>query len=140
MIIAPTPAIKNVRHSLMFIGDGFRQIKPSTWVELLFNKFPGENLVISDGRYFSECDAVRNRKGINIAVWRKDYENDIEHPSESQLKPDIMALKEAIPKGGEVTIKDSPFDWFLVNDDTVERIYERIDQDLLPYIKKRFGI
>ncbi len=127
---------ETVRKSLMFIGDGFRRIKPSVWIDVLFRNHKGKNIVISDGRYYSEVDAVTKRKGINIAMWRPGHENDIDHPSESQLKPEIDRLAKAMPQGGPIEI-ESKFDWFLVNDGDLSDLQSKIDSHLISFIEEK---
>lgn len=129
---------KNVRESLMFIGDGFRQINPRVWVDWLFRDFPKQNLIISDGRYFSECHAVKERGGINIAVWRPGFENDIEHPSESQLKPEISRLVRKYGKSGPVNDSEY-FDWLLLNDGSLSDLFNLVETDVLYYIKDKYS-
>lgn len=137
--VAPPGFEQPVRHSLQFIGDGFRQIKPSIWVDWLFRFYENQDIIISDGRYYSECDAVKAKGGINIGVWRPGHENSIQHPSESQLKPEIDKLKEIMPAGGKIDQVESAFDWFLVNDGSLEDLYATIDNELIPYLKKVFN-
>jgi len=84
-----------IRKALQFIGDGFRQIKADIWIETALRNArftrPGaachDAKVISDGRYINEMKAVKEHGGINILLWRKNFENDDPNPSESQIKP-----------------------------------------------------
>ena len=133
----PPPGFdKNIRESLMFIGDGFRQMNPGVWIEWLFRDYPTDNLVISDGRYHSECKEVSRRGGINVAVWRPGYENDIEHPSESQLKPEIDRLIAEQGESGPIKLKGSPFDWFVVNKNGLSDLFQVVEKELIPYLEK----
>ena len=125
----------------MFIGDGFRQINPMVWVEALFRelrKKTSNNAVISDGRYKSEVAAVVERGGINVAIWRPGFENDIDHPSESELKPEIDKLVEAGVITGPIEGIESLFDFFLVNDGSVEDLKNKVDEYLVPYVEKDY--
>jgi hypothetical protein len=131
----PPGFIMNVRRSLQWIGDGFRQIRASIWIDKLFTNHK-HNVIISDGRYFSELDAVRERKGINVAIWRPGFENDIDHPSEAQLKPEIDKLRGlGIGSGPVDEVDDSVFDYFLVNNGSVEDLYKKVENELLPFVK-----
>jgi len=120
---------------LMFIGDGFRQINPAVWVEALFRDSHGNNVIISDGRYYSEVAAVTGRGGIDVAVWRPGYENDIDHPSESELKPEIEKLIQVGMATGSIEEIVSPFDFFLVNDGTIGDLQKKIDTLLVPFVE-----
>lgn len=135
---SPPGFYKNIRESLMFIGDGFRQMNPNVWVDWLFRDFPTQDLIISDGRYFSECDAVRSRGGINVAVWRPGYENNIDHPSESQLKPEIIRLVKKYGSSGPIK-DDGVFDYLLLNDGDLSKLFTLVEEDLVPYINSFYG-
>lgn len=135
---SPPPGFKkNVRESLMFIGDGFREINPNIWIDILYrNHWEQEyNLLVGDGRYFSEVDSVSDRNGLNVAVWRPGYENDIDHPSEKELKPEIDRLINGMSSSGVVEISDSPFDIFLINDKSLDEFYKTIDDVLCSYMQ-----
>lgn len=129
---------KTVRKSLMFIGDGFRQIQPMIWINKLYEDNSSGGLVISDGRYDSEMSSVKLRQGVTILVIRPGCENRISHNSESQLVPHIEKLK-AWGKEGFVEGVDVPFDWFIINDGSIEQLFEKIDEQLLPYLLKVLG-
>ena len=64
---------KNVRQSLQFIGDGFRQIKSDVWIDYAIKNNPDYSCYM-DGRYINELSKVRQQNGINILVWRPGYE------------------------------------------------------------------
>lgn len=128
---------RNIREALMFIGDGFRQIKPTVWVDYLFKLLDKDDAIISDGRYYSEIHSVTERGGFNIAIWRPGFENNINHPSESQLKPEIDKLIKEMGSTGKVQI-DSPFDYFLVNQGNVEDLRETIDDELIPFLSQNY--
>ena len=64
-----------VRQSLQFIGDGFRQIKGSIWVDLCFRD-PSLAQIISDVRYPNEFLRVKQEGGLNIVIGRTDKLND----------------------------------------------------------------
>jgi len=128
-----------IRRSLMWIGDGFRQIRASIWIDKLFENNPSDNLVISDGRYLSEVAAVHDRGGINIAIYRPGHGNDIDHPSEAQLKPYIDLLAEHCYTSRVITSgMGSPFDFFLLNNSSLDDLYDTIEDTLLPFINSKW--
>jgi hypothetical protein len=138
---------KNVRQSLQFIGDGFRQIKPTVWVDLaLHGEYP---VIISDGRYINEFKRVREAGGLNILVGRPDKLNDDPNPSEAEVKPFVVWCLDNLPnpvtfKPGEVGRmhhKPPPehmelFDVFIRNDRDLEEYYKRIYSLVYPFVEK----
>ncbi len=136
--ITPPGFNQTVRQALMFIGDGFRQIQPTIWIDTLYREHSSDNLVISDGRYDSELDSVKERDGMTILVWRPGHENDIKHASEAQLVPHLEKLKKY--KSGPVNDPDIPFDWFLINDGSVSALRHKVDSQLIPHIQNRFEL
>jgi len=147
----PKGHLTTVRQSLQKIGDEFRQIKPSVWIDLIFRR--NESLVISDGRYMSEVKAVKDRGGVSILLWRPGFENEINHPSESQIKSYIDwcvkyamegeihpawgaakdAFEEPIPKPADL------FDLFIINDGSINDLYTKVDKIIIPYVEKKYG-
>lgn len=142
---APPGMLKNVRQSLQFIGDGFRSIKSNIWIEIALR---GEdNLIISDGRYINEVEAVKEKKGFTILVWRPDFENVDPNPSESQIKP-VVDWCLATNQNGFIVDKtryDAPneivyYDYFFKNDGTIKDLHNKIDKYLLPALEKYFNL
>ena len=138
----PPGYLKTMRESLQWIGDGFRQIYPDVWVDSLFdlNCNPIRHFIISDGRYPSEWQAVQERKGINILMWRPGYENTVDHPSESQIIPVIEKLQ---PKGCKLHTRPIPgdgtvFDYFIINDGTKDDLRDQIAGRVVSYTKAWF--
>lgn len=123
----PPGFLKNVRESLMWIGDGLRQINGSCWINILFKTYADTNLVIGDGRYVSELESVRARQGVNVLMWRPDMENDNPHPSESQLKEYIDHYKKTEIDGRIDDVK-VPFDYFIRNDGTLSDLFHKIEK------------
>ena len=142
-----------IRQALQFIGDGFRQIKPSVWVDWTLNNC-GEQAVISDVRYINELKAVRNHGGINIVVYRPGFENDIDHPSESQVWKIVdfyrnrvdegivtgmfMLGTENMPPGTEL------IDLFVRNNGSILEFKRKVEEFVLPLVdshwKKQVGL
>lgn len=96
---------KNIRQSLQFIGDGFRQIKSNIWIETAFRQNTPK--IISDVRYLNEAQAIRDHGGFNVLVWRAGHENNDPNPSESQIKPTVDWLVKSGYEG-DLCGKDLP--------------------------------
>jgi hypothetical protein len=136
----PPGMLMNVRKGLQFIGDGFRQIVPSIWIDIALRS--KDNLIISDGRYINEAKAVHNKKGLNILIYREGYLNDDPNPSEAQLKPIIEYCIENKVAEGPINLfghKDYPegleyFDFFIINNSSRNDFYEKINSQLIPFI------
>jgi hypothetical protein len=67
-----------VRASLQLIGEFFRKIKPTVWIDLALKG--NSNKVISDCRYINEAKEIKKRGGINVLLYRPGFENNIDHP------------------------------------------------------------
>jgi len=139
---------KTVRQSLQWIGDGFRGIQTDVWVNKFFDRiraYQNIGFVLSDERYVSEAQEIKKCSGMNILLYRPGFENDDPHPSESELKPLIDWCKEnlydsPIPFDREDMPEDLKyFDFFLVNDGTIEDLYDKIDKLLIPYVENYFN-
>ena len=144
----PPGFIMNVRDSLIFIGDGFRQIQPDIWVERCFkkSKYP---MIISDGRYISELKKVRELEGINVLIYREGYLNDIKNASESQIRPIVefyieSGIEEATAtyinnyKGNNPNYENAKLiDYFIKNDSDLNSLYNKIDESLVPFIQRK---
>lgn len=96
---------KNIRKSLQFIGDGFRQIRSNIWIETAFREDVPK--VISDVRYLNEALAIKAHGGLTVLVWRPGYENNDSNPSESQIKPTVDWFVKS-GYDGDVRGKDRP--------------------------------
>lgn len=139
-----------VRNALQFIGDGFRQIRSTIWIDLCFR----DNIpkIISDVRYVNEFKRVKKEGGLNILVGRTEKLNDDPNGSEAQIRPYCeWALQnwvgcDGVPKnfveikpGYSHGVKEGPkgldqFDIFIRNDGTKEEFYEIIDTQLVDYV------
>lgn len=130
----------NIRKSLQQIGDGFRQIQSDVWIRTaLRNNF---NMVISDGRYLNEAKMVKQQGGITILLWRPGFENNDPNPSESQIKPYIEYCSKHYSEGPiffdacnwvESDVSELKyFDYFLINDGSLDDLYGKIDRQLIP--------
>lgn len=123
---------KPVRESLTFIGDGFRGIKGNVWIDKLLNHNK-ENLIISDGRYTNEAKYIQDHNGITILLWRPGFENDYPSKSEQELMPFVRNMKEC--SDGEI-FKEMPFDLWIKNDGTLNDLYGKIDNIIVPFVEK----
>ena len=140
-----------VRQSLQFIGDGFRKIVPTIWIDLAFKNICGrfDQAIISDVRYINELERIKVEGGVNILVWRKGKENDDPNGSEAQLRPivDFFAKRfEETGQDGAVKIlpeEEAPngaelIDIFIANNGSIEDLYHKVDKIVVPYIEKHF--
>jgi len=136
-----------VRPGLQFIGDGFRQIKSTIWLDLAFKN--DEPKIFSDTRYRNEWTRVNKEGGLNILIARPSQLNDDPNKSESEIRPYVdwclnnlspyqkfVDLHLAFPNF-EVT--DAPagmelFDVFIRNDGTLEELHTVIETDLLNFV------
>lgn len=136
----------NVRKSLQFIGDGFRQIKSSIWIDLALRG--DEPRIISDVRYINEFKRIHEEGGLNILVGRPDKLNDDPNPSEAQIKPYVeWCLRNynipVVRAPGDVAnrpwLSNMPphmemFDIFIRNEKTLEEYYALIEEFVFPYV------
>lgn len=130
----------NVRKSLQFIGDGFRDINGSIWIDLAFRN-RRNSVVLSDGRYPNELKVVSDKCGVNILIYRPGWLNDDPNGSEALIKPVVEWF---IKTGKEGYIWDQEYNdvpelakivnLFIRNDGTIEDLYRKVDQIVVPYI------
>jgi len=138
----------NVRQSLQFIGDGFRKIKASIWIDLMFRNHGHK--IISDVRYLNEARRIVQEGGLNILVVHPDRVNDDPNGSEAQIRPYAVWCLENIPVTGNATVglmqncqnETLPdlnlFQFFVRNDGSVQDLYSSVDSVLIPEIKRAF--
>ncbi len=82
----PPPGFSmTVRKALQFIGDGFRQIQPTIWLDLAFRDH--KDKILSDVRYVNEFARVKAEGGLNVLIGRPDRLNDDPNGSEAQIRP-----------------------------------------------------
>lgn len=136
-----------IRQGLQFIGDGFRQIQSNIWIDLAFRQLP-ERTILSDGRYLNELSRVHEEGGLNILVYRPGFMNDDPNGSEAQIRPLIQQFIDLGVEGvvsddirGQEWPCDVPvglIDVFLINDGTLEELYKKVDELLLPLIYGKY--
>jgi hypothetical protein len=149
-----------VREAMTFIGDGFRKIQPNIWIETLFRQ---ENdpygRVISDCRYTNEARRVKQEGGMMILLYRPGFLNDDNNGSEAEIRPyiewcrnteqeGVIATWDRYKKYGEGVIKNIAnreffetlglFDLFLINNGTIDDLYRKVDQIVIPYIHENY--
>jgi hypothetical protein len=128
----PEGYLMTVRQALQFIGDGFLQIKPSVWIDLVLNTETSK--VVSDVRYVNEAKIIKEKGGCNVLLWRPGFENDINHPSEMQLKPYLEMCIAAGKEGATEGEASSLFDLFIVNSGTIDELREKIKTVVVPFL------
>jgi hypothetical protein len=136
-----------VRKGLQFIGDGFREIKSDIWIERALRE-TNKQLIISDGRYTSnEAKAIDYRGGINVLLYRPGYLNDDPNQSEAQVRPlvdwCIKNMKTDGPIKYDPDRTDIPrhlefFDYYLVNDGTIQQLYDKVLNLLVPFVENKY--
>lgn len=147
----PPPGMdRTVRDALIFIGDGFRSVDPRVWIKKAFGVDP-RRLIFTDARYFNETKEIKEGGGTVALIYRPDKLNFMESASESQIRPILQWCHQT---GREGPIKEweeyhslvrenadpefiknlSLYDYFLLNDGTLEDLYEKIDSQLFLFL------
>jgi hypothetical protein len=141
-----------VRKILQMIGDGFRKAKGSVWVdkcfddfEFLFEGLGSCPVIISDTRYVNELKRVRESGGTNILVYRPGFLNNDPNGSEAQIKPFIQYFLasqgfEGVVGEGHLTNPPDLIDVFIRNDGSLEDLYLKVDELVIPYLEKKHEI
>jgi len=142
--VKPTPPPgfdMTVREALQFIGDGFRKIKSSIWIDLMFRN--GRNKIVSDVRYINEGSRIVSEGGFNLLIAHPDRVNNDPNGSESQIRPYAVWCLENLPMSGDpnkFTGENKPehmslFSYFIRNDKNMSDLYQVADSQILPFIK-----
>ena len=119
----------NIRKTLQLIGDDFRKIRGTIWLDLTFQDHAPK--IISDGRYINEFRRVKHEGGLNILVGCTDKLNDDPHNSEAMIRPYIKWCFDNFHKSTIVAKLSgvqtrcsipymSDFDLFVRNDGTID--------------------
>lgn len=133
---------KDVRKSLQFIGDGFREIQSNIWIDLAFRN-RRNSVVMSDGRYPNELRVVKKHCGVNILIYRPGWLNDDPNGSEALIRPVVEWFlengKEGYNWANDASKDDVPelvgkVDLFIMNDGTIEDLHHKVDEIVVPYI------
>ena len=127
-----------VRQALQFIGDGFRKIKSDVWVDLIFKNEP-EKIVISDVRYCNELKSIKDNRGINILLWRPNFENNDTNQSESQIKQliDWHVVQKVEGRVTNLPKNNAPYgcefvDYFIINNGTLTDFFNKVERYIIP--------
>jgi hypothetical protein len=151
---SPPGFLKNIRQSLQFIGDGFRQIKDGIWIEIALRD-ETKNLIISDSRYINEARAIKKKGGFMLVLYRPGFMNDDPNPSESQIKPVVQwclntnqvdgplnfdVPKESYAVAGVTEEVMSNYDLFINNDGTMDDLYAKVDNVVVPWLRDKYGL
>lgn len=138
-----------VRQALQFIGDGFRKIKGTIWLDLAFRS--QDPVIISDVRYINEFMRIKTEGGMNIIVAHPDRLNDDPNGSEAQIRPyaqwcldrwrgsgnSVVDLRqidwESLRNNGEqIPAGIENFDVFICNCGTLEDLWRTVDEYVVP--------
>jgi len=154
VISEPPPGFKKpVRQGLQFIGDGFREIMPTIWVDKCFvlNKPP---MIVEDGRYINELIKISEEQGFNMLIWRPGKENDDPNGSEAQIRPIVEWFKNlpdnfegdtsklfANLTSGDLAAMPNGTDkinYFIRNEGNIPQLYDKLNEKLIPYLQNIF--
>jgi hypothetical protein len=142
-----------VRQALQFIGDGFRKIQPSIWLDLAFRN-KETSTVISDVRYINEFVRIKKEGGLNIIIARPDKLNHDSNDSEAQIRPYVSWLMNRFRGNENKCVDLRSFDWkenkklvfqppehielfdlFVLNDGTEQDLHQTIDNHVIPFCR-----
>jgi len=134
---SPTPPhgfLIPVRKGLQLIGDGFRQIKSDVWIDYVLEN-QQHDIVVSDVRYCNEAVNIKKKQGINIVLIRPDKMNNDDNDSE-KIIGQVALHFEKMEYNGPITYNQTypMFDYFLKNDGDLDRLRNRVINNLLPFI------
>jgi hypothetical protein len=136
-----------IREALQQVGDGFRKIRGTIWMDLALATLT-QDAICSDVRYINELKRIKQEDGgITVLLHRPGWENDDPNGSEAQIRPVAEFYKK---QEGEGLVQwklkqdnrwpgDAPYgaefvDVFLRNDGAVEDLYEKVDRYVVPLV------
>jgi hypothetical protein len=141
-----------VREALINIGDNFRKIRGTVWIDLAMQEAGNKPSICSDVRYINELRKVSETGGMNILVWRPGRENDIPNRSESELRPIVDYYVGLIKTGlfrGYVPKEKVPntpkpagaeyIDLFLCNDGSLDDLRQKVAGVVAPMVERKFN-
>lgn len=133
---SPPGWVRNMRDTLIWIGDGARDSDPGVWMNRVFDR--KDNQVICDTRYLNELLCGKRHDSFNILVWRPGHENNKPNRSETELYFNIT--RGFIQQGIRGKVKHPLVDYFVVNDKSPEGLVSDLETDLVPLIKAHFQL
>lgn len=114
-----------MRETLQRVGDGFRVIKPSVWIDMALGASDTSG-VFCDVRYMNEAQELKRRGALLVLIGRTDALNRDANASESSLRPMIewFLTHTHEPLVDIRHVQHAPsdvyvFDWFVRNDGDV---------------------
>ena len=115
-----------MRDVLVLIGDGFRKIRSTVWMDKALEGL-SRSAILDDCRYQNEIDSIKKRNGIIILVWRPEWEND--SPNESQVRKLINYYIKTNIDGKVNGINEYPYNqinYFIRNNGTIEDLKAKV--------------
>lgn len=119
----------STRKALQKIGDGFREIKKTVWIEQLLERVKhiedGTTTLISDLRYENEADLLKRNKAILVLIGRSAMLNDDSNASESYIGNQVKLFLKKYENSTDVLYDlrnddTTIFDFFIMNNDSLE--------------------
>lgn len=119
------------RKFMQLLGNEIGRSKdPDFWIrkleERLEGKYKGKNIVVSDLRYWNEAEWGRNSGGQLWLVERPNAANLIEANPEHASEQDLKKRKD--------------WNYFIINDGTIEDLYKQVDETIDFEIRKTEGV
>ena len=123
-----------VREALINIGDRFREICPSIWLDLVMNSI--DDKIVSDVRYPNEAWTVFGSATGYVLRIHRDSCDVLDNPSETSLLP----YDEIVGPSYEGPIHDdrAPYPYYLKNNGTVEELEFKLKHDVLPDVLRKW--
>jgi hypothetical protein len=152
----PPGFIMPIRKALQFIGDGFRKIQPTVWLDQPFRD-KSRPIIISDVRYINEFTRIYKEGGCNVLIAKPDRLNYDENESESQIRPYVEWFLDYFKNDSRSIIDVSKLDWefirkqparkkppenieyfhvFICNCGTMDDLKHSIEEDLVPIVSE----
>lgn len=103
---------KTGRELMQGLGDWGRKIHPDFWVERLMKTIPEEfegstyRIVIDDVRHTNEANAIRNRGGALIRVYRPDVDAKVDLDTVHESERDIPYIETHAGFFNDTTVED----------------------------------
>ncbi len=121
-----------MRQALQTVGDGFRTIRSSVWVDMALQH--ANTGIYCDVRYFNEAAALHRLGGLVILIGRSDALNDASNPSEATFGDIIRWFMQNTSENVvDVRKMASPpeearcFDFFIRNDGSIDELAQNAD-------------